>query len=80
MYTWSTILAEVRRLSAALLGQGIKPGDRVAIFAGTSLRWCVVDLAVSAARAVTVPIYASNTPEEVQYILEHSGRLASLRG
>ncbi len=71
--TWGAILAEVRRLSAALVGQGVKPGDRVAIFAATSLRWCVVDLAVSAARAVTIPIYASNTPEEVQYILEHSG-------
>jgi len=48
--TWGAILAEVRRLSAALVAQGVKPGDRVAVFAGTSLRWCVVDLAVSAAR------------------------------
>jgi len=72
-FTWGAILAEVRRLSAALVGHGVKPGDRVAVFAATSLRWCVVDLAVSAARAITIPIYASNTPEEVQYILEHSG-------
>jgi len=71
--TWGAILAEVRRLSAALVAQGVKPGDRVAVFAGTSLRWCVVDLAVSAARGVTIPIYASNTPDEVQYVLEHSG-------
>ena len=71
--TWGAIRDEVRRLSAALVGQGVKPGDRVAIFAGTSLRWCVADLAVSAARGITIPIYASNTPEEVQYILEHSG-------
>jgi long-chain acyl-CoA synthetase len=71
--TWGAILAEVRRLSAALVAQGVKPGDRVAVFAATSLRWCVADLAVSAARGVTIPIYASNTPDEVQYILEHSG-------
>src|SRR5271154_2723724 len=71
--SWGAIRDEVRRLSAALVGQGVKPGDRVAIFAGTSLRWCVVDLAVSAARGVTIPIYASNTPDEVEYILEHSG-------
>jgi long-chain acyl-CoA synthetase len=71
--TWGSIRDEVRRLSAALVVQGVKPGDRVAVFAGTSLRWCIVDLAVSAARGITIPIYASNTPDEVQYILEHSG-------
>jgi len=71
--TWGAIRDEVRRLSAALVAHGVKPGDRVAIFAATSLRWCVVDLAVSAARGVTIPIYASNTPDEVQYILDHSG-------
>jgi long-chain acyl-CoA synthetase len=71
--TWGAIRDEVRRLSAALVVQGVKPGDRVAIFAATSLRWCVVDLAVSAARGVTIPIYASNTPEEVHYVLDHSG-------
>jgi long-chain acyl-CoA synthetase len=71
--TWGAIRDEVRRLSAALVAQGVKPGDRVAIFSGTSLRWCITDLAVSAARGITIPIYASNTPDEVQYILEHSG-------
>ncbi len=71
--TWAAIRDEVRRLSAALVAQGIKPGDRVAVFAATSLRWCIVDLAVSAARGITIPIYAANTPEEVHYILDHSG-------
>jgi long-chain acyl-CoA synthetase len=71
--SWGAIRDEVRRLSAALVASGVKPGDRVAVFAGTSLRWCIVDLAVSAARGITIPIYASNTPDEVQYILDHSG-------
>jgi long-chain acyl-CoA synthetase len=71
--TWGAIRDEVRKLSAALVGFGVKPGDRVAVFAATSLRWCIVDLAVSAARGITIPIYASNTPDEVQYILDHSG-------
>jgi long-chain acyl-CoA synthetase len=70
---WVTILDDVRHLSAALVSRGIQPGDRVAIFADSSLPWCVVDLAISAARAITVPIYASNTPDEVKYVLQHSG-------
>ncbi|MFY0523919.1 AMP-dependent synthetase/ligase [Archangium gephyra] len=70
--TWGRILEDVQALSAGLLAQGVKPGDRVAIFADTSLQWLVCDLAVSAAQAVTVPIYASNTPDEARYILNHS--------
>ncbi|MDC0708486.1 long-chain fatty acid--CoA ligase [Stigmatella sp. ncwal1] len=70
--TWGQVLQQVKELSAGLLAQGVKPGDRVALFANTTLKWVVSDLAISAARAVTVPIYSSNTPDECRYILNHS--------
>ena len=56
-----------------MVARGVKPGDRVAIFGATSLQWVVCDLAISAARGVTVPIYASNTPDEVRFVLSDSG-------
>ncbi|HYO56076.1 long-chain fatty acid--CoA ligase [Archangium sp.] len=71
--TWGRILEDVKVLSAGLIAQGVKPGDRVAIFADTSLLFAVCDLAVSAAQAISIPIYGSNTPDEVRYILNHSG-------
>ncbi|PTL78221.1 long-chain fatty acid--CoA ligase [Vitiosangium sp. GDMCC 1.1324] len=71
--TWGRILEDVQVLSAGLIAQGVKPGERVAVFADTSLQYVVCDLAISAAQAITVPIYASNTPDEVRYILNHSG-------
>ena len=71
--TWATILSQVRSLSAALVARGIQPGDRVSVFADSSMKWTIVDLAICAARAITVPIYASNTPDEVKYVLQHSG-------
>ncbi len=70
--SWGQVLDEVKILSEGLVAQGVKPGDRVAIFAGTDLQWVVCDLAISAAQAITVPIYASNTPEECRYILNNS--------
>jgi len=70
--TWGELLEDVKALSAGLVALGVKPGDRVAIFSDTRLQWVVWDLAISAAQAITVPLYASNTPEEVRYILEHS--------
>jgi long-chain acyl-CoA synthetase len=71
--SWTEVLAQVRAVSNGLVAWGIRPGDRVAVFAQTSLTWCVVDLAISAARAICVPIYASNTPDEVRYVLQNSG-------
>ncbi len=70
--TWGQILEDVKKVSAGLLAAGMKPGDRVGIFAGTGLQWCVVDLAISAAGGITVPIYGSNTPDECRYILNNS--------
>lgn len=71
--SWSEVVSRVKQVSDGLVAAGVKPGDRVAIFASTSLTWVVVDLAIAAARAICVPIYASNTPDEVRYILSHSG-------
>jgi long-chain acyl-CoA synthetase len=70
--TWGQILEDVRTLAAGMVAEGLKPGERVAIFAATSLQWVIVDLAISAAGGVTVPIYASNTPEECRYVLNNS--------
>lgn len=70
--TWGKLIEDVKALSAGLVSLGVKPGDRVAIFANTSLQWILCDVAISAAQAIGVPIYASNTPEECRYILDNS--------
>jgi long-chain acyl-CoA synthetase len=70
---WTEVVRQVRAVSNGLVAAGVKPGDRVAVFAATSLTWVVTDLAIAAARAICVPIYASNTPDEVRYILQNSG-------
>ncbi|MCA2976892.1 MAG: long-chain fatty acid--CoA ligase [Myxococcaceae bacterium] len=71
--SWPELVSRVRAVSNGLTALGVKPGDRVAVFAATSLTWLVTDLAIAAARAVCVPIYASNTPDEVRFILQDSG-------
>ena len=72
-FTWAEMVARVRKVSDGLVKLGVQPGDRVCIFAHTSFDWCVADFAIAAAQAVTVPIYASNTPEETAYIVNDSG-------
>jgi long-chain acyl-CoA synthetase len=51
---------------------GVRPGDRVAILSENRVGWAIADLGIQAARAVTVPIYATNTPEQIEYVLNHA--------
>ncbi|GFO60000.1 AMP-dependent synthetase [Geomonas silvestris] len=51
---------------------GIEPGDRVAILSENRAGWIIADMGILSAGAVTVPIYPTNTPEQVTYALTHS--------
>ena len=50
----------------------IAPGDKVAILSENRAGWLIADMGILCAAAVTVPIYPTNTPEQVQYTLNHS--------
>jgi long-chain acyl-CoA synthetase len=76
---WRHIAAEefARRVRWAALGLatelGIKKGDRVALLSENRPEWSIVDLAILSLGAVNVPIYTTQAPEQVGYILEDSG-------
>jgi len=63
----------VEELSLGLRALGLEPGDRVAILSENRPEWAFADLAILAAGAVDVPIYASLTAPQVLYILKDSG-------
>jgi long-chain acyl-CoA synthetase len=63
---------EVQPLAYGLMSFGLKKGDRVAILSNTRIEWSLADIAILGASCVTVPIYASNLPVDVAYILDHS--------
>lgn len=64
---------EVASLAGGLVAGGVKPGDRVGLMSKTRYEWTLVDYAIWAAGAVTVPIYETSSAEQVQWILEDSG-------
>ena len=71
--TASRFLDEVSRLAKGLIGSGVRPGDSVAVMSRTSYEWAVADMANWFAGAVTVPIYETSSPSQVEWILEDSG-------
>jgi long-chain acyl-CoA synthetase len=69
---------EVALLAKGLVAAGIEPGDRVALMSRTRYEWTLVDYAIWAAGAVTVPIYETSSAEQVEWILTDSGARAAL--
>lgn len=64
-----------RALMAArgLKKSGVVPGDRVAILSENRAGWLIADMGILAARGITVPVYPTNTPDQIAYMLNHSG-------
>jgi long-chain acyl-CoA synthetase len=70
--TYRQFSDECRLVSFGLMSFGVKPGDKVSILSNTRYEWSLCDMAILGAKAVTIPIYPSNTPDDVSYILNHS--------
>ncbi|AZQ71217.1 AMP-dependent synthetase/ligase [Streptomyces abikoensis] len=71
-------LAEVRAAAKGLMAAGIEPGDRVGLLSRTRYEWTLLDFAIWSAGAVTVPVYETSSPEQIQWILGDSGAVACL--
>jgi long-chain acyl-CoA synthetase len=67
------LLRRVAGLSMALVELGVKPGDRVGLFATNRPEWHTADFAITGAGGVTVPIYFNESLDRMTYILKHSG-------
>lgn len=69
-------LEEVRSLAKGLIAAGIKPGQAVALMSRTRYEWTMIDFAVWFAGGVTVPIYESSSPSQIEWILSDSDSVA----
>ena len=63
----------VRAAALGLAGLGVRSGDRVALISENRPDWSIVDLAVLSLGAVNVPVYTTQAPDQIRYILEDSG-------
>jgi long-chain acyl-CoA synthetase len=71
--TWGELDERGEELGWGVIALGVKPGEMVSLVGATRIEWTFCDLAVLFAAAVAVPIYHSNTADEIQFILENSG-------
>lgn len=67
--SWKSFAYQAELVSKALLKSGVNIQDNIGIFAQNSPEWIIADVAIMSIRAVTVPIYATNSKQEAEYII-----------
>jgi len=63
---------EVRTIARGLVALGVRAGDRVALLSSTRYEWNLIDFAIWAVGAVTVPVYDSSSADQIHWIMEDS--------
>lgn len=76
-HTWRPVTAaafarEVTAVAKGLIAAGLEPGGGVAVMSRTRYEWTVLDFAIWAAGGRTVPIYATSSADQVEWIVRDS--------
>ena len=67
---------EVIALAKGLIAAGIQPGQAVAIMCRTRYEWTLIDFAIWYVGALSVPIYETSAPAQIEWILSDSDSVA----
>ncbi|WOH95456.1 long-chain fatty acid--CoA ligase [Corynebacterium urealyticum] len=71
--TTTQFLDEVYAVARGLIANGVQAKDRVVIMSETRYEWSLLDLAIQAAGAISVPIYPSSSTSQCAWIVQDSG-------
>jgi HIP---CoA ligase len=71
--SWAELADRMTRAARAFAASGIRPGDRVAVWAPNSLDWIVAANGVYAAGGVLVPVNTRFKGQEAAHVLHTSG-------
>ncbi len=66
------VFERIKWIALGLNQIGVKPGDRVIIISENRPEWVMTDFAVLSQRAVSVPIYPTLSPPQIEHIINDS--------
>lgn len=67
--SWQTFAQEVKQVSNALLNFGVKVQENIGIFSQNALPYECTDFGAYGIRAVSIPMYATSSEEQIRYII-----------
>ncbi len=78
--TYKELYQKVHEVACGLKNLGVEKGDRVAIISENCMEWSLVDWAAQTLGVITVPIYTTLPPDQIEYIIENSGAKVAFAG
>ncbi|MDQ4058003.1 MAG: long-chain fatty acid--CoA ligase [Actinomycetota bacterium] len=70
--TWRGYGDSVRKMGKGLHALGFQAGDKMALLSGNRIEWHFADIGCLSIGGATAPVYTTNSPEQVAYIVGHS--------
>ena len=70
--SWEEAARRVDELANGFLALGLKKGDAFAILGNSRLEWALVNFALARIGVIVIPVYATSSPKDCTYVLEHS--------
>ncbi len=71
-FSYQDVYDTFQRIGFGLQSLGVKAKDKVGILSENRPEWCMVDWACAYFGFVSVPIYQTSIPSQIEYIINHS--------
>jgi len=71
--SWNQYAENVRKVAASLSAFGLRHQENVAVLGENRPEWLYTSLGIMAAGGATCGIYPTSSPEQILYLLDHSG-------
>ena len=68
-YTWGQYGEAAKAIGSGLIALGLQPGERAAILSENNKEWLFCDLGVLCAAGVSTGIYPTDSPAQVEYLV-----------
>ena len=79
-FSWAEVDRQARIIAAGLKSKGFAQGASIGILAKNCAEWFIVDVAISMAGMISVPIYTTANEKTISYVIEHSDMKAIFVG
>ena len=71
--SWKQFSLRVKQVSNAMLNLGIRPQENIAVFSQNCIQYLYTDFGAYGIRAVSIPIYATSSEQQIQYVVKDAG-------
>ena len=70
--SWKQFSLRVKQVSNALIDFGLKPQEKIGVFAQNCLQYLYTDFGAYGVRVVSIPFYATSSEQQIQYMINNA--------